>query len=174
MGMMICYTPYLKEKRELGATDTVYRDEACIAIVLERFPCYCSEMGKEEWVFEFEEPDGERTIEGCVTLKGWNITFENIDRGRIKLTLPDEPESILPDGLEIEGGPTIGDSTRLNVHFEDCDGDVANQTINFRQEFINGTGGHNHTDPAECGPTSENSKCNGRGIGIFSFLLVLG
>ncbi len=54
--------PIPEEKRELGATDKVYRDEECIAILLEKFPCYCSEMGMEEWVFEFEEPDGQNTI----------------------------------------------------------------------------------------------------------------
>lgn len=224
--------PMPEEKRELQENDIIYKDEECLAIVLERFPCYCSQMGIEEWVFEYEEADGTTTSgriihdpnlaypnNGWITfgiywqygqplpcfmsdqwhgikfyqtksihcekneqkfgmwrlrfkycssawggecniLREWNVEFRNVDRGRLKLTLPDNPESILPDGLEVEPNTQAGgDTTRLNLYFETCDGPVQNQSISFRQKFINGTGGHNHEEPPECGAMRTHPTC---------------
>lgn len=96
----------------------------------------------------------------CVVLKEWNVEYKNIDRGRLELALPDNPESILPDGLEVEPNTSAGgDTTRLSVYFETCDGPVQNQSISFRQKFINGKGGHNHDEPPECGATSTHPTC---------------
>jgi len=232
------YYPLPEEKRELQENDVIYRDEECIAVVLDQFPCYCYYEGKEWWIFEFESPPDQNNVtqkydeyiihfggasyysdwsvfgqwygsgpppNRCslyelwgiwikfysaryihclkdknigiwkirliyksdipseeVVLKEWSVELKNIDRGRVKLSLPDNPEYILPDGLEIEtqtGGQACGDSANISLNFITCNGPKEAQTINFKQKFINRTGGHNHSEPEECDGTRQHPYC---------------